>query len=279
MSIHNPTNQQELDARRARNRASYYRHREARISKTKEYYEKNKPEILVKLKKYSNKNKAKIKARKAAYYIEHRDYVLNDPKKKKARSDWASKNKEKKNAHSKNWRTRNIDYVRERDRRNNKLRWPLLKEIQRLKRQANPERFNSLRRTRYKRTAAMVLHRQAERNSKKKNLVHPNSSKSSIKSIYRASSALSLSTKIKHAVDHIIPSAHKGWHHEENLQVMPASLNSSKRDNPFWLAPSMSYKDWREVPRELWPIDLRPKYLALVEQNKGVSIRWDAAAA
>jgi hypothetical protein len=58
---------------------------------------------------------------------------------------------------------------------------------------------------------------------------------------------------------------------------MPKAMNESKHANPFWIAP-MDYKDWRDVPRELWPIQLVSKYLNLIQQNKGVSIRWDQAA-
>lgn len=96
--------------------------------------------------------------------------------------------------------------------------------------------------------------------------------------MYKQARNLSRSTGIKHCVDHIIPVAKKGWHHEDNLQPMPKPMNESKHNKVFWLAPFPVYKDWRDVPRELWPVELVPKYLALIEQNKGKSIRWDTAA-
>lgn len=96
--------------------------------------------------------------------------------------------------------------------------------------------------------------------------------------VYVASRALGMASGRRHHVDHIIPLIHGGWHHEDNLQPMPKAMNETKHDNPFWLSPSLEYKDWRDVPRELWPLDLLPKYLELIAQHQGVSIRWDTAA-
>lgn len=67
-------------------------------------------------------------------------------------------------------------------------------------------------------------------------------------------------TGITHQVDHIIPLMAGGWHHHENMQVLPRFLNQSKKDNPFWLSPSPQYKDWRSVPAWLWPDHLASAY-------------------
>ncbi len=64
--------------------------------------------------------------------------------------------------------------------------------------------------------------------------------------------------RLRHHVDHIIPLNAGGFHHEKNLQVIPASVNASKRDNPFWTLDG--YLSWRDVPSFLWPSGLRQSY-------------------
>lgn len=77
----------------------------------------------------------------------------------------------------------------------------------------------------------------------------------------KASDALTKQTGIKHHVDHIIPIKHGGWHHHDNLQILPAPLNQSKSSSPFWT--STEYKDFRSVPKDLWPESLVDFYLAI----------------
>ena len=68
-------------------------------------------------------------------------------------------------------------------------------------------------------------------------------------------------TGIEHHVDHIIPIKHGGFHHHENLQVLPANVNLAKSSTPFWV--SSTYKDFRAVPQWLWPEPLVDFYLAI----------------
>ena len=232
MSISHPVNSEELEKRRARNRASYYRHREKRIATARNYYANNKPKALESCKKYRAKNLEEIKARKREYYIENREYILNDPRKIESRKAWDSRNREKKRVHCRKSSAKNNHYKEQR----------VLRII------------------------------------KQKKLNHPDRNDAIIRSIYRASRALTKSTGIQHSVDHIIPIKSLGWHHEDNLQIMAKALNSAKKDKAFWLAPHMGIKDWRDVPRHLWPAKLAPKYAALIEKHKGETIRWDLAA-
>lgn len=71
---------------------------------------------------------------------------------------------------------------------------------------------------------------------------------------------LTLATGIEHHVDHIIPIKHGGWHHHENMQVLPEPVNLGKSSDPFWL--SEAYKDFKDVPSDLWPESLADFYLA-----------------
>lgn len=66
---------------------------------------------------------------------------------------------------------------------------------------------------------------------------------------------------VEHQVDHIIPLAAGGWHHHENMQVMPMTVNVQKNDDPFWTDPTGRFKDWRSVPAWLWPDHLVCAYL------------------
>jgi hypothetical protein len=77
----------------------------------------------------------------------------------------------------------------------------------------------------------------------------------------KTADALTKQTGIEHHVDHIIPIKHGGWHHHENLQILPAPVNQSKSSSPFWV--SSEYKDFRSVPQSLWPEPLIDFYLAI----------------
>lgn len=58
-------------------------------------------------------------------------------------------------------------------------------------------------------------------------------------------------TGIKHAIDHIIPIASCGWHHHDNLQILPAHINTAKHSKPCWFM--AGYESWVDVPIDLWP--------------------------
>lgn len=72
----------------------------------------------------------------------------------------------------------------------------------------------------------------AEKTSKRrallKNAVHADSNKQIIDHFYKMSVRLTNCLGIKFHVDHIIPISKGGFHHESNLQVIPASLNLLK---------------------------------------------------
>lgn len=97
-----------------------------------------------------------------------------------------------------------------------------------------------------------VNENQRKRWAAKNSLIHPLSNNGKIAIIYASASSLGW------CVDHIIPLAKGGWHHEDNLQILPTLINISKNANPFW---EMSgYKSWRDVPVSLWPESLIKEY-------------------
>jgi hypothetical protein len=52
-------------------------------------------------------------------------------------------------------------------------------------------------------------------------------------------------------IDHILPYSCGGWHHHENLQVIPASVNRQKKNNPDFQSNWPNFKTWRDLPEFL----------------------------
>ena len=101
----------------------------------------------------------------------------------------------------------------------------------------------------------------SNRRTLKRNLLHAEHDSSIEEQMRNAADALTKQTGVEHHVDHIIPIKHGGWHHHDNLQILPAPVNQSKSSSPFWV--SSEYKDFRSVPQSLWPEPLIDFYLAL----------------
>lgn len=204
------------------------------------------------------------------YYIKHRDRLLLKTKK------WQKENRDKTRASLKKWRERNreryLSWGREYAIKNKEKR----KDIRIRHYNKNGEVLRLKHRKYMKDNPHISIDCCARR--RQRISPHPSYCKNKARDIIIMCKKISRETGIPHAVDHIIPLAKGGWHHQDNLQIIPKSLNSSKGADPFWISPSLSYKDWRDVPRELWPVDLVPKYLELIEKNKGLTIRWAVAA-
>ena len=95
----------------------------------------------------------------------------------------------------------------------------------------------------------------------KKNRTHPDIDRNIERALFEDASKLTKETGVDHHVDHIIPIKHGGWHHHENMQILPGPVNLSKSSSPFWT--SSEYKDFRSVPQSLWPEPLIDFYLAM----------------
>ncbi len=103
--------------------------------------------------------------------------------------------------------------------------------------------------------------RASKRRALKRSLHHPQHDESIELRLHEEAKRLTAETGIEHHVDHIIPIKHGGFHHHENLQVLPANVNLAKSSTPFWV--SSTYKDFRSVPQWLWPEPLVDFYLAM----------------
>ena len=103
--------------------------------------------------------------------------------------------------------------------------------------------------------------RSSRRRTLKRNQLHADHNFLVEQQMRNAAEKLTKQTGVEHHVDHIIPIKHGGWHHHENLQILPAPVNQSKSSSPFWV--SSEYKDFRSVPQSLWPEPLIDFYLAI----------------
>lgn len=251
-----PTTEAEWEAKRAKDRERYH------ADPSKQYKAS---------KKWATKNRARINARRNERRALKR--LLNPPRPRQTKEEqlevarrWKKNNPEKHRALNRKSYRKNRDAVRAREfdrfEKNPQLR-KMAAEKTRLWKIENPAR---------------VAEMNKRRDALKKSLMHEDSNIEQIVALYESAAVLSKSSGVKHAVDHIIPLKHGGWHHQDNLQCITSKMNLAKGGNPFWISPNVGIKDWRDVPRHLWPVDLATKYLALIEQHKGESIRWDVAA-
>ena len=69
----------------------------------------------------------------------------------------------------------------------------------------------------------------------KKRKRHPTSIRKEMALVYKYARMLTKTTGMLHEVDHIIPTAKKGKHHEDNLQILTWKQNNKKADLvTFW---------------------------------------------
>ena len=146
---------------------------------------------------------------------------------------------------SEEYRLAHLEYSRARYAKREDIR-EKNKRRQRAWSEKHPERINQ---------------RASKRRALKRSLHHPQHDESVELRLHEEAKRLTAETSIEHHVDHIIPIKHGGFHHHENLQVLPANVNLAKSSTPFWV--SATYKDFRSVPQWLWPEPLVDFYLAM----------------
>jgi|SRR6478736_2877468 len=129
-------------------------------------------------------------------------------------------------------------------------------------RQRNPDKVLAQTRKHQKANPALWSFYASQRKSLKLSRIHPDHNVAIEKFLHERAATLTELTGWKHGVDHIIPLKKGGWHHHDNLQVLPLDLNSAKNDNPFW--EHDEYCSWRDVPSHLWPTDLVDNYQQLL---------------
>lgn len=226
-----------------KNRAYYMLNRERILAQKREYHAANQDTINAKTRAWYAANRDRAKQQQAGYRAAHRDqisermrlhrilhqevYRARDRAKRKHATDAAR-------AYHRDWRERN----RERVVGTRKSYAPIARVKFREYQQKHPEVFREA----YARRRALQLSQ-----------LHPDCDNSLVKAMYAEARRLTASTGIQQSIDHIIALKSGGWHHHENLQIMPLRMNMSKNARLLWISPDPGYKDWRDVPRALWP--------------------------
>ena len=147
---------------------------------------------------------------------------------KEERKEYYQANRDKILEHTKEYRKNNPDKLAEQKRKYYKAKH--LKKYQK----THPDKVNAL----------AQKHR-----ALKINQLHPDRNDNIIKVLYELSTRLTKCTGIIHHVDHIIPISKGGYHHELNLQVIPACINLRKNDNINFSHPLL--KTYEDVPQFL----------------------------
>lgn len=189
---------------------------------------------------------------------------LPEERKRKAReraARYRSENPERCRAAVIAWNEKNREYIkiRAKEYHRNNL------EKRRLKnkewREANKESLRRKALIWQSKNKHIIRHFSNIRIAKKHNRIHPDLDKSACVKLHAKCLEMEKNTGIRYDLDHIIPISYGGWHHQDNLQILPESVNASKRCNPIW--EKDGFKSWRDVPRHLWPESLFRYYEAL----------------
>lgn len=215
----------------------------------------NKERLKVYQKKYRAEHKAQTRASAVAWRLANPERVREHRKK------FYRVHRDSVLADCKAWRESNLETKLASD-----LRWA----------RANPER-RAVARAKWRmankdRGRALC----SARRSRIKGLLHPSHDKGAEMRLIKEARILSTQSGKAHHVDHIIPVSYGGWHHHDNLQVLPDSLNFTKNANPFWETPG--YKSWKDVPAELWPAELAEEYLKRILVGDGKTEQLPLAA-
>lgn len=192
--------------------------------------------------------------RVARWAAENRERVAENKRR------WVRKNRAKIRVSQRAWRGRNPEKMRAK-RLRHAQRNPKASSIRGKSYYGRNVESQRLRSAEWRRkNPAIFLAQKAAQRARKIERSHPSADLLKIKAIFDECARLS-KTGVKHDVDHIIPLSRGGWHHQDNLQVLPSTVNGSKHNDPFWeLA---GYKSWRDVPEHLWPEALANQYRLL----------------
>lgn len=191
-----------------------------------------------------------------------REYRAKDPEADNAyKREWRAKNPEKPKKAKAKYRA--TEKGKAKDKAYADAHKPERLEASRRWSRRNPEKVAAATKKHQKENPDMWTAYRAARRARKAAALHPEHDVEYEKFLHGRAKTLTQLTGWRHCVDHVIPLIHGGWHHHDNLQVMPMDLNSSKNDNPFWENPE--YCCWRDVPRKLWPEQLVPQYEELLK--------------
>ena len=175
--------------------------------KAREYQETNREKIAERKRKYYAANREKINEGKRKYYADNRGKIT----KQKREYDAAHREQRR------NYKEANREKVAEQER---------------AYRQAHPEKARA---------------KGSRRRAAKRNALHPEHDLKREQWLHKLARRLERITGEPWHVDHIVPLAQGGWHHHDNLQIIPAKWNCQKQANAFW-EPASPCPPWFRVP-------------------------------
>ena len=130
------------------------------------------------------------------------EWRRSNPDRNKANlKSWAERNSDRQSAYLKRWRVENRELYEE-----GRRRWA----------SANPDK---------------ILASQNRRRARKIAALDPNRDDAKIAAIYALAAKLTALLGVTYHVDHLMPLAKGGKHHEDNLVVMRSDLNQAKSDH------------------------------------------------
>lgn len=91
--------------------------------------------------------------------------------------------------------------------------------------------------------------------AKKLNAIHPDHDLNIEKEMRETIHKLNKDSEYKYVLDHILPLSEGGYHHHQNLQILPKSLNLQKKDSLLWR--NENYIHWTNLPLFLIPDQLK----------------------
>lgn len=216
--------------------------------------------------KARNPEKLRLKAEESRkWYAANREEVSQKRKvrRKQMGSRYSTEKQKKKHCEeAKDYYARHREKAKARQRKYYSENRDQAAETMRLWREKNKDQVRAkiLEWQRNNRTKMAMYQRR--RRTLKLNSLHPELDREKEEALAHECRQVTKTTGIDHQIDHIIPLVFGGWHHHDNLQILPRSLNAQKNDNPVW--EMKGYKCWRDVPEYLWPEKLRSIYARML---------------
>jgi hypothetical protein len=160
----------------------------------------------------------------------------NLEKAKASEKAWRDANREKETTRAKAWRNNNREKVNDSVKKWKKANLEKVKALEKSWRDANPESL----RVNFNKKRALSF-----------NKLHPDHDIKKERSLYILAKNCEAIFNEPFDVDHILPYGCGGWHHHDNLQVIPARINRQKKDNPDFQSNWPNFKTWRDLPEFL----------------------------
>ena len=189
-----------------------------------------------------NKKREYMKAWKAANAKKIRDYE------KAYRQANADKLRERKKRYDTEYRQANDEKIKARRRQHYITNFEKISEKNRKYYKTNSEKVKINTKKWKNNNPELHYVQSTKQRAFKLNRLHPDHDKEKEIVLYILSKNLEAIFNEPFDIDHILPYDCGGWHHHENLQVIPARINRTKQNNPDYECNWPGYKTWKDLP-------------------------------